>query len=86
MALFESPTTAMLTTILFLVIQSLEGNVLTPKIQGQTLRIPSVGIFLAVIAGGESARLLCAIFAVPTVVVLKELFGFFRVRLRTRSQ
>ena len=84
-ALFESPTTALLTTVLFLVIQPLEGNVLTPRIQEQTLQIPSVMIFLAVIAGGEIAGLLGAIVAVPVVAVLKELFDFFRARLRTRS-
>jgi predicted PurR-regulated permease PerM len=85
LALFVSPTTALLTAIVFLVIQQLEGNILTPRIQGQTLRIPSVVIFLAVIAGGEIAGLLGVIFAVPTVAVLKELFDFFRVRLRTRG-
>ena len=86
MALFESPTTALLTALVFLLIQQLEGNILTPKIQGQTLRIPSVVIFLAVIAGGEIAGLLGVVFAVPTVAVLKELLGFFRARLRTRGE
>jgi predicted PurR-regulated permease PerM len=86
LALFESPTTALLTALAFLLIQQLEGNVLTPRIQGQTLRVPSILIFLAVIAGGEIAGLLGVIFAVPTVAVLRVLFDFFRVRLRTRSQ
>jgi predicted PurR-regulated permease PerM len=86
LALFESTTTALLTALAFLLIQQLEGNVLTPRIQGQTLRVPSILIFLAVIAGGEIAGLLGVIFAVPTVAVLRVLFDFFRVRLRTRSQ
>jgi predicted PurR-regulated permease PerM len=86
LALFESPTTALLTALAFLLIQQLEGNVLTPRIQGHTLRVPSILIFLAVIAGGEIAGLLGVIFAVPTVAVLRVLFDFFRVRLRTRSQ
>jgi len=85
LALFQSPTTALLTAVLFLVIQTLEGNVLTPRIQGQTLRVPSILIFLAVIAGGEIAGLPGVIFAVPLVAVLRVLFDFFRARLRTRS-
>jgi predicted PurR-regulated permease PerM len=85
LALFQSPTTALLTVILYVLIQQLEGNVLTPRIQGQTLRVPAVLIFLAVIAGGEIAGLLGVIFAVPIVAVLRVLFDFFRVRLRTRS-
>jgi predicted PurR-regulated permease PerM len=85
LALFESPTTALLTAFVFLLIQQLEGNILTPRIQGQTLRVPSILIFLAVIAGGEIAGLLGIIFAVPTVAVLRVLFDFFRARLRIRS-
>ena len=86
LALFESPTTALLTALVFLLIQQLEGNILTPRIQGQTLRIPSILIFLAIIAGGEIAGLLGVVFAIPTAAVLRVLFDFFRVRLHTRSQ
>jgi predicted PurR-regulated permease PerM len=85
LAFFESPTTAVLTALVFLTIQQLEGNILTPRIQGQTLRVPSILIFLAVIAGGEIAGLLGVVFAVPTVAVLRVLFDFFRARLRIRS-
>lgn len=84
LALFESPTTALVTALVFIVIQQLEGNVLTPRIQGQTLRVPSILIFLAVIAGGEIAGLLGVVFAVPTMAVLRVLFDFFRARLRTK--
>src|SRR5215210_2085522 len=84
LALFESPTTALLTALVFIVIQQLEGNILTPRIQGQTLRVPSILIFLAVIAGGEIAGLPGVVFAVPTMAVLRVLFDFFRARLRTK--
>ena len=84
-ALFESPTTALVTALVFIVIQQLEGNVLTPRIQGQTLRVPLILIFLAVIAGGEIAGLLGVVFAVPAMAVLRVLFDFVRARLRTKS-
>ena len=80
-----SPTTALLTALLYLVIQQLEGNFLQPKIQGTALNMPSILIFLAVIAGGEIAGLLGVIFAVPALAVLKVLFDFFRVRLQTED-
>ena len=83
LALFVSPTTALLTVLLFVLIQTLEGNVLTPRIQGQTLQVPSVLIFLAVIAGGQIGGLIGAILAVPFVAMLRVLFDFFRARLRT---
>jgi predicted PurR-regulated permease PerM len=80
-----SPTTALLTALLYLVIQQLEGNFLQPKIQGTALNMPSILIFLAVIAGGEIAGLLGVIFAVPALAVLKVLFDFFRARLYTEE-
>ena len=51
-ALTVSPTTALLTALLFLGIQQLEGNFLTPKIQGDTLHVHPILVFLAVIVGG----------------------------------
>lgn len=78
-----SPTAVVLTAVVFLVIQQLEGNVLTPRIQGQTIRVPSVIIFLAVIVGGGLAGLVGVLFAVPMLAVLRTICDFFRVRLRT---
>lgn len=69
LALLESPTTALLTVVVFVTIQQLESNVLTPRIHGHALRVPSIPIFQAVIVGGEIAGLLGAIFAVPTAAV-----------------
>jgi predicted PurR-regulated permease PerM len=84
-ALTVSPTKALLTALLFLVIQQLEGNFLQPAIQGRVLNLPSILIFLAVIAGGQIAGLLGVIFAVPALAILKVLFDFFRTRLETEG-
>ena len=48
----------LLTAFVFLLIQQLEGNFLMSRSQGQTLRLPSVVVFLPIIAGGEIAGLL----------------------------
>ena len=85
-ALTVSPAKAFLTALLYLVVQQIEGNVLQPRIQGHALNMPSIFIFLGVIAGGEIAGLLGVIFAVPTLAVLKVLFDFFRARLYTEDQ
>jgi len=79
-----SPTAVVLTAIVFLAIQQLEGNVLTPRIQGQTIRVPSVVVFLAVLAGGALFGIVGVLFAVPALAVLRVLFDFLRVRLRTK--
>ena len=82
-ALTVSPTTALLTALLFLGIQQLEGNFLTPKIQGNTLHVHPILVFLAVIIGGGLGGIPGVIVAVPTLAVLRVLFDFFRVRLKT---
>jgi predicted PurR-regulated permease PerM len=84
-ALTVSPTTALLTALLFLGIQQLERNFLTPKIQGDTLRVHPILVFLAVIIGGGLGGIFGVIVAVPTLAVLRVLFDFFRVRLATED-
>jgi predicted PurR-regulated permease PerM len=82
-ALTISPTTALWVALLFLAIQQFEGNFLTPKIQGDTLHVHPILVFLAVIVGGGLAGILGIIVAVPALAVLRVLFDFFRVRLCT---
>jgi predicted PurR-regulated permease PerM len=84
-ALTISPGKAVLTALLYLVIQQIEGNVLQPRIQGQALNMPSILIFLGVIAGAEIAGFLGILFAVPTLAVLKVLFDFLRARVYTED-
>jgi predicted PurR-regulated permease PerM len=84
-ALTVSPTTALLTALLFLSIQQLEGNFLTPKIQGNTLHVHPILVFLAVIVGGGLGGIFGVIVAVPALAVLRVVFDFFRVRLRTKD-
>jgi predicted PurR-regulated permease PerM len=85
-SVFESNmTTAILTVVAYVLIQQFEGNFLTPRIQGQALKVHPIIVLLAVIAGGELAGLAGIIFAVPTLAVFRVLFDFFRVRLRTNT-
>src|SRR3712207_3975721 len=84
-ALTVSPTTALLTALLFVGIQQLESNFLTPKIQGDTLHVHPILVFLAVIVGGGLGGILGVIVAVPALAVGRVLFDFFRVRLTTED-
>lgn len=78
-----SQTALVLTALVFLAIQLLESNVLTPQIQAQTIKVPSVIVFLGVIAGAALAGIMGALFAVPVLAVIRVVFDFFRARLRT---
>lgn len=76
-----SPTAVALTVVVYLAIQQLEGNILTPRIQGQSLHLPSVAVFLAAIVGGALGGVLGTLITVPTLAVARVLFDFFSVRL-----
>ena len=82
--IFESPTTAVLTLVAYVLIQQLEGNLLTPRFQGHALHVHPIVVLLAVIGGGQIGGLAGVIFAVPTLAVLRVLFDFFRIRIRTK--
>ena len=86
-SVFESSTTtAILTIVAYVLIQQLEGNFLTPRIQGQALHVHPILVLLAVIAGGELAGLAGVVFAVPALAVFRVFFDFLRVRLRTKQE
>lgn len=83
-SVFDSTTTAALLVVaVYVGIQQLESNILTPRIQGQALHVHPILVFLGVIAAGELAGLAGVIFAVPALAVLRVIFDFLRARVRT---
>jgi len=86
LAFFQSPTTGVLAVVAYVLIQQLEGNFLTPRIQGQVLHVHPILVLLAVIGGGQLAGLAGVIFAVPTLAVLRVFFDFFRARIKTSPE
>ncbi len=83
----ESTTTrVILVIVVYTLIQQLEGNFLTPRIQGNALHVHPILVLLAVIGGGELAGLAGVVFAVPAIAVLRVFFDFLRVRLKTETR
>jgi predicted PurR-regulated permease PerM len=80
-AFFDSPLKALVTIGIYIAINQLEGNFLTPRIQGEAVRVHPLMIFLAVLAGSEVGGLLGAVIAVPTLAVVRVLIEFFYHRL-----
>ena len=82
LALFVSSRTAILTVVVYVAIQQFESTVLTPRIQGQAVRVHPVLILLGVLGAAEVVGLAGAVFAVPTLAVLRVLAEFFLTRVR----
>ncbi|HYH11386.1 MAG TPA: AI-2E family transporter [Thermomicrobiales bacterium] len=76
---------ALVTVLLYVVINQTEANFITPRIQGNAVRVHPLLIFLAVLLGSELGGAFGAIIAVPTLAVMRVLAEFFWVRLRVRG-
>ena len=84
LALAQSPTAAILTIVTYVLIQQIQDNLLTPRVQGQTANVHPILIMLAVIWAGLAFGLFWSVLAVPVLVVVRVLLDFFSVRLRVR--
>jgi predicted PurR-regulated permease PerM len=60
--------------IVNLIVQVLEGNVLSPQIVGRTLHLHPLMIIFALLVGGEIGGIIGLILAVPFFAVLKVIF------------
>lgn len=73
---------ALATALVYVGINQLEGNLITPRIQGSAVRVHPLMIFFSVIAGSSMFGPMGAVLAVPALAVLRVLAEFFWVRLR----
>lgn len=60
-----------ITIVIILILQFLEGNILSPYIVGKTLHMHPLVIMFAITAGGEAGGIIGLIVAVPVLVIFK---------------
>jgi predicted PurR-regulated permease PerM len=63
---------------IFVIVQSIEGYYLTPKILGERLSLHPMAVFLGLLIGGKLFGLLGVILAVPVIAVAKVFLMFLR--------
>jgi predicted PurR-regulated permease PerM len=85
-AALESPLTGLLVAIWFIVLQQLEGFVITPLVQGRVVRVSPMVVLLAVLAGALLGGIIGAIIAIPIVAVIDVLIEEVILPLRRRQQ
>jgi predicted PurR-regulated permease PerM len=76
---------AVVTALLYVLINQVEANFITPRIQGNAVRVHPLLIFIAVLLGSELGGAFGAIIAVPALAVTRVLAEFFWERLRVRG-
>jgi predicted PurR-regulated permease PerM len=80
LAFTVSPTTALLTLVLFLVVQQLQGNFLQPMIQKQAVDVPPAVLLFAVGGAGILFGFLGVLLSAPLTVVVYVLVQRIYVR------
>lgn len=80
-ALLESPVKAIWVIIIFVVIQQLEGNIISPKIVGESVGLHPIIVMLSLLIGGSYFGILGMLLAVPVTSILKITSGFIVEKL-----
>jgi predicted PurR-regulated permease PerM len=70
--------TAVMTLLVVLAVQQIEGHILQPFILGRAVRVHPLAIVLSVAAGGMVAGIGGAVVAVPLVAVTNTVVGYLR--------
>lgn len=85
-SLSVSPLAALLMAVWMIVLQQLEGSVITPYIQGKVVNLSAVVVVLAVVAGTSLAGIVGGIIAIPVVAVIDVIIRDVVFPLRRRAE
>ena len=85
-ALTVSPGTALLMALWLVVLQQLEGSVITPYIQGRVVNLSAIAVLLGVVAGTSLAGIVGGIIAIPLVAVADVVLRDIVFPLRRRAE
>ena len=85
-ALTVSPGTGLLMALWLVVLQQLEGSVITPYIHGRIVNLSAIAVLLGVLAGTSIAGIVGGIIAIPLVAVADVVLRDIVFPLRRRSE
>lgn len=69
-ALFESPTTAIIAAIYYLIYMQIESYVMTPRIMNRVVSVPGALVVIGALAGGTLLGLLGALISIPVTAMV----------------
>lgn len=72
--LMDTPMKALIFVILFLILQQIEGNLIYPKVVGNSVGLPSIWVLAAVSIGGSLMGIVGMLVFIPIVSVIYALF------------
>lgn len=81
LALTKSPAMAFKVALIILIVQQLEGNVISPKLMGESVGLHPLWVVFALLACGEIAGFWGMFLAVPLAAVIRVVFNHIYFRL-----
>lgn len=81
LALTHSPVMALKVTLVIFFVQQLEGNIISPKLMGESVGLHPLWVVFALLACGEIAGFWGMFLAVPLAAVIRVLFKHIYFRL-----
>ena len=77
----NSPQDALIILAVIVAVQQLEGNVLSPMLQGKSMNLHPAVVLLAVTAGGSLFGITGAFLAVPVTATVAEMLRYANERI-----
>lgn len=81
LALTKSPVMAIKVALIILIVQQLEGNVISPKLMGDSVGLHPLWVVFSLLACGELAGFWGMFLAVPLAAVIRVVFNHIYFRL-----
>lgn len=76
-ALLQKPSLALKVLLLYLIYYQLDSQIIMPNLMGHSITLHPVLIILAVLIGGQIGGVAGLVFAVPVLIIIKVLYGYF---------
>ncbi len=83
-ALATDPGKLVWVALLYIVVQFVESNIISPRIQGRALRLHPIFIMITLIIASDIAGLWGVLVGVPLVAVARDIFAYFYTEWSSR--
>jgi predicted PurR-regulated permease PerM len=84
-AVSDSLSLGLYTLAFFFILQQLENHVLAPLVMGKTLKVHPVMVIVSLLIGAKIAGFVGVVLAVPTALIIEEIFSYFSERKKSRA-
>ena len=71
--------------IVVLIVQQIDGNILTPKVQGKGLNLHPLSILITIAIFGNLFGIAGMVFSIPILAILKTTFVFIRTKTKNAA-